>query len=197
MLLGFKPGIPLLFRHERPARRILELKLTPEGLRVKAHVTDREAATCRYFSVGASVLSYHLNHIDDADAWHAAITSAVLDEVSLTHDPSNPSARVEFCCAPSPALASFDIAIQGIQKGLEIVALLRQQLNARAKPVVVVDVDDADIATPDRELAVLGNTPQDELGVDGNTPINKRPSMFRELVEAIQKQEGDDATLHA
>ncbi len=50
--------IPLLFKHDRVGGKILDLKTTPQGLFVRALVTDREAARCQFFSFAASVLSF-------------------------------------------------------------------------------------------------------------------------------------------
>lgn len=123
----FKPGIPLLYRHQQnhQAGEILELDARNDGLFVRAWVTDSEAKCCGYFSIAASVHDYKL--IDDGPRTHALITSATLDEVSLVLDPTHDLALAE----PTPPPVEFFVlagrAIGLMVKQLDIIGQLASQ----------------------------------------------------------------------
>jgi Caudovirus prohead serine protease len=132
--LPFKSDIPLLFRHDQNkiAGKIEDLRIDDRGLYVRARVTDPDAKRCAAFSVGATIHNYIIR--ED----HAQVTSATLDEISLTDRPSNPLALVAYRLPPSVAVEAFDLYARGINKAIEIVELLRK-INARVpRPEVLI-----------------------------------------------------------
>ena len=108
--------IPLLYRHGRPAGKVLEVRTDERGLWVKALVSDAEAKRCSYFSVAATVHDFRIRHPGDDKLAHALIINATLDEVSIVNDnPGNPDARILVRHRPT-SLAGFDLAIEHAKK---------------------------------------------------------------------------------
>jgi hypothetical protein len=100
----FKQNIPLLYRHGRSAGEVEEVRITDQGLYVRARVTDAEAKCCPYFSIAATIHHYELRNVDDPVNFHALVGCATLNEVSLvTDNPGNAVAiiteRRQVCAA--------------------------------------------------------------------------------------------------
>jgi hypothetical protein len=179
--MPFKPDIPLLYRHDRPAGRILEIKDAEEGLRVRALVTDNEAKRCSHFSVAATIHSYALRHRDDRARAHAAVSCATLEEVSIVNDPAHPGARIIHRYRQSPAVEFYGIAKAGILKCIEIVEVLQKLAREQA------DVSQVKHHRPDdRGTPTLGPAAARIYG-----PIPERPSrpptQFSALVQQMQE----------
>jgi hypothetical protein len=124
--MPFKQDIPLLYRHDRPAGKVLEIKDTDQGLSVCCLVSDAEAKCAQYFSIAATIHSFTLRHQDDRERAHAAVTCATLEEVSIVNDPAHPGAKITQRYRQSAAVEFYDIAIAGVGKCIEIVELLRK-----------------------------------------------------------------------
>jgi hypothetical protein len=133
--MPFKQQVPLLFRHGRPAGKVLEVRDTDNGLYVRALVTDKEAKRAPYFSVAATICGYTLRQPDDPELFHSRVGCAVLEEVSLVPDsPANPEAKV-LHRYPAPPLQFYDLGIAAVNKCIQIVELM-QRLSARPEPAV-------------------------------------------------------------
>jgi hypothetical protein len=96
--LLFRRGLPPLYhRHDetRPVGHVDPLEYDDQGqLRVRATVTHELARRCGAFSIGAKILAYEIR--DAArPSFHAVITSATVEEVSLTDRPANLNALVQ------------------------------------------------------------------------------------------------------
>jgi hypothetical protein len=90
-----QPLPPLKYRHGEDAGCIDKLYYDDRGaLRIVATVDHPEGRRCGFFSVACSVQEFTLCEIDDPQRFHALVTSATLDEVSVTPAPSNPDCRV-------------------------------------------------------------------------------------------------------
>jgi hypothetical protein len=125
----------LLFRHREPAGEILSLAYDTRGrLLVDARVDHVEARRCSGLSVAATIVKYELRDQDDPQNFHALITRADLDEVSLTASPCNPACVVTSRISVSPALETYDLAAKGITRLMEVVEQLRNKLNAEPPP---------------------------------------------------------------
>ena len=124
----FASTIPFLLRHEQPAGRLEDLRVTEDGLFVRARVTHKEAKTCPYFSIAAIVHTFRI--VQAGARSFAEITSATLDDVSVVFDPGNADALV---CRPPPVVEVYDLAKTAFEKGIEIIEALRR-LDARQKP---------------------------------------------------------------
>jgi phage head maturation protease len=118
---AFKKDIPLLFRHERPAGEVEEVRCDDRGLYVRALVTDLEARRCSYFSVGATIHNFEMRDIDDRERFHGLITSATLDEVSLTNIPANPAAIILRRYEQSPMAKMYSAAGRAVSCMIGIV----------------------------------------------------------------------------
>jgi phage head maturation protease len=125
--------VPLLFRHDRPAGTILELRSDHRGLYVRARVSDPEARRCQYFSVCASIERYEIRSVDDPERFHFLITKASLIELSLVIAPANPAARIEHRYRQSPTVEKYDILLQWASCMQKFVQTLRV-INAAAHP---------------------------------------------------------------
>ena len=181
---AFTPAsIPLLFRHERPAGKILALKATPQGLHLRALVTDREAARCQYLSIAASVLSFHGCAINHPDEWHVTVSTARLDEVSLVHDPVNIAAKITAHYPPPASNEFYDLMIRRVRLLMSTVD--RIKTIARHPQTQQRQATDRDDAIP------LENPPAPRRDRSAGrailTPGVPRPTAFRELVEAMQQ----------
>jgi YD repeat-containing protein len=125
---------PLLFRHREPAGEILKLDYDARGrLLVEARVDHVEARRCSGLSLAATIVQYELRDQDDPENFHALITGADLDEISITPTPANPDCVISWRIPTSPQPEFFDLARQGIGKIIEIVELLRK-LDAQSSP---------------------------------------------------------------
>jgi len=135
MFLPWRPP-PLLFRHREPAGEILSLAYDARGrLLVDARVDHVEARRCSGLSVAATIVKYELRDQDDPQNFHALITRADLDEISLTPTPCNPACVVTSRISVSPALETYDLAAKGISRLMEVVEQLRNKLNAEPPPL--------------------------------------------------------------
>ena len=125
--MPFRQNIPLLFRHGRPAGVVQEVRSTDKGLYVRALATDPEARRCSHFSIAATIHGFMLRDIDDRERFHALVTCATLDEVSLTPSPCNPEAKILHRYQPSAAVEMYDIAqrwtscVRGIVEALRVI----------------------------------------------------------------------------
>jgi hypothetical protein len=134
--LSYLPWRPpqLLFRHKEPAGEILKLRDDAKGrLVIEARVDHPEARRCAGLSVAATIEAYELREIDDPDSYHALITRARLDEISLTPTPADPKCTVTSRLPVSPLPEYFDLARKGVDNLIRQVELL-QQLNREPPP---------------------------------------------------------------
>ncbi|WP_439407937.1 hypothetical protein ACNJX9_04405 [Bradyrhizobium sp. DASA03076] len=180
--LPFKSDIPLLYRHGRPAGEVLKVRATDEGLHVRALVRDNESKRCTHFSVAATIHGYQLRDIDDGERFHALVTCATLDEITLTNAPANPAAMVLHRCRQSAAVEFYDIVKRGIVCAQGVVAALRVINAAQSVP-------------PQTAVGLLKRSVRD-LPRSGPTqikaPTRPRPKTeFRTLVDAINATSGD------
>ncbi|MCA1379832.1 MULTISPECIES: hypothetical protein [Bradyrhizobium] len=180
--LPFKSDIPLLYRHGRPAGEVLEIRGTDEGLHVRALVRDEDAKRCTHFSIAATIHGYQLREVNDRESFHALVTCATLDEITLTNVPANPAAVVLYRYRQSAAVEFYDIVKRGIICAQGVVAALRVMNAAQVAPPQTV-------AGPDKrsvcDLARSRPTPV-------NAPTRPRPKTeFRTLVDAINATSGE------
>jgi hypothetical protein len=133
-VIPWEPLPPLLFRHGRPAGKLLEMRHDDRGrLFVRALVTDPEAKRCGGLSVAATVQTWELRDVDSAN-FHALITSATVDEISSTDRPCNPEALILHRYRQSPVVEYYDHMkdfVTGLQK---LVELLKDDVRRRAVP---------------------------------------------------------------
>ena len=130
-----QPNPPLLFRHDRNqvAGEVIELTHKSDGsLGIRCLVDHEEAKRCGGFSVAASIQAYELREIDDPQNFHALVTSATIDECSITDRPCNRDAILLNRDRRPPPVEAFDIARAGIAKAIEILDALRVIERTRA-----------------------------------------------------------------
>jgi hypothetical protein len=136
---------PLLYRHDegRLAGRILSLAHDASGrLIITAEVSDPVAAACTSFSVGATVNAFTM--VDEArPTFHALITAARCEEVSLTPTPANADCIITSRHPPCAMVKYCDLVGQGIAvigKMAQVVVAHavanRSRVNASARPTV-------------------------------------------------------------
>jgi hypothetical protein len=115
----------LLYRHGVEAGKILALSYDAAGsLRARVEVDHVEARRCNAFSVGVTVLSYEIVNEDSADGFHALVTRASLDEISLVESPASPACLVD-SRGPVPACVKFfDGMSAAIGKMQQMLALI-------------------------------------------------------------------------
>ena len=123
--MPFKQNIPLLYRHHRPAGEVKEVRRTDKGLYVSALVTDSEAKRCSHFSVAATIHGFMLRDVEDRERFHALVTCATLDEISLTNAPASPAATVLHRYRQPAAVEMYDLATRAVSCMREIVTALR------------------------------------------------------------------------
>jgi phage head maturation protease len=98
--------VPLLYRHDKDqvAGAVQRLWYDPKGnLKVKALLTHPEAKRCSAFSVAGTVHRYELKEAEDPARFHALITSASIDEISVTNAPANPRALITSRAVQQPS----------------------------------------------------------------------------------------------
>lgn len=182
--MPFKQNVPLLYRHRRPAGEVLEVRRTDDGLYVRALVHDDEAKRCTHFSVAATVHGYQLRDVDNSERFHALVTCATLDEITLTNAPANPAAMVRHRYRQSAAVEFYDIVKRGIICAQGVVAALRV-INA-------VQQDDAPRLAVSARASPALKTPLHEASRHEPARITtpaRRKTEFRNLVEAMAHQE--------
>jgi hypothetical protein len=120
----FKADTPLLYRHraDEVAGRVLGLKATPDGLRVKARISLPAAKTAPAFSLAAVVHVYKIVNRHDPARVHALITDASLEEISMVTDPANSLALVKRSRAGSldALMAQIDVVRLGRLKQVDL-----------------------------------------------------------------------------
>ncbi|MCA1498852.1 hypothetical protein [Bradyrhizobium sp. NBAIM14] len=176
-----RQNIPLLYRHGRLAGEVLEVRTTDKGLHVRALVRDNEAKQCTHFSVAATIHGYQLREVNNRESFHAVITCAALDEITLTNAPANPAAVVLHRYRQSAAVEFYDIVKRGIICAQGVVAALRVMNAAQVAPPQTV-------AGPDKRSAcdLAGSRP-----TPVKAPTRPRPKTeFRTLVDAINATSG-------
>jgi hypothetical protein len=112
-----------------------------------------------------------LRNVDDRERFHGLITSATLNEVSMTPTPANPHARVLHRYRQSPVVEFYDIAKAWVNKLAEIVEL------TRATAATAAAAATATAAERDRRAAVL----RPRVGA------MSRPTEFKRLVEEMNR----------
>ena len=92
---GDPRDIPLLISHDRDrvAGEILDLRQKPDGLWIKARITDPEARRLGAFSIGG-VVSAHTLHNETRPDFYGEVSAASLTEISMVSAPANPKAIV-------------------------------------------------------------------------------------------------------
>jgi hypothetical protein len=145
----------------RAGRQILKLEYDARGrLVVDARVDHVEARRCSGLSVAATIQRYELRDQDDSENFHALITRADIDEISITPTPANPDCVITSRFPTSSQPEFFDLARQGIGKIIEILDLLRK-LDAQSAPPATPRHPRA-VAPPRR--AVVAPRPRTEFG---------------------------------
>ncbi|MCA1474298.1 hypothetical protein [Bradyrhizobium sp. NBAIM08] len=177
-----RQNIPLLYRHGRPAGEVLEVRTTDKGLHVRALVRDNEAKRCAHFSVAATIHGFQLRDVEDRERFHALVTCATLNEITLTDRPANPAAILRHRYRQSAAVEQWDIIKRGIVCAQGIVAALRVINAAQAVPPQTV-------AGPvKRSVCDLPRSRPTPV----NAPTRPRPKTeFRTLVDAINATSGE------
>jgi hypothetical protein len=118
--------IPLRYCHGEEAGTIEELHYDGHGrLLVCARVNHPQARRAPAFSVAATVEKWELRNVDDPQTFHALITQATLDEVSLTDKPCNPHAlvRSRLCAPPSPSF--HELMIKRVKCAIAMVDIVK------------------------------------------------------------------------
>ncbi|MEY9594442.1 hypothetical protein ABIA06_006733 [Bradyrhizobium yuanmingense] len=180
--LPFKQDIPLLFRHDRPAGEVLEIRGTDEGLHVRALVSDEDAKRCTHFSVAATIHGYQLREVNDRESFYALVTCATLDEITLTNVPANPAAIVRHRYRQSAVVEQWDIIKRGIVCAQGIVAALRVINSAQSSPPQTV------VRPVKRSVCDVPRSRPTPV----KAPTRPRPTTeFRTLVDAINATSGD------
>lgn len=109
--------VPLYYKHDinQSAGTITQLTYAADGsLHVQATVTHPMAARCQTFSYAARIEDYSLH--DTAGAFfYASINKAVLLELTLTENPSNPNCRVTRRGPEPPGVAFYSLLQKRIQ----------------------------------------------------------------------------------
>ncbi|MBR0710136.1 hypothetical protein [Bradyrhizobium liaoningense] len=180
--MPFKSGIPLLYRHSRPAGEVLEVRATDKGLHMRALVRDNEAKQCTHFSVAATIHGYQLRDVDDRERFHALVTCATLDEITVTNAPANPAAIILHRYRQSASVEFWDIARRGIVCAQGIVAALRIINSAQSAPPQTV------VRPVKRSLCEVPRSRP----TPAKAPTRPRPKTeFRTLVDAINAMSGE------
>jgi hypothetical protein len=171
-LLPWEPLPPLLFRHGRPAGRLLEMRHDDRGrLFVRALVTDSEAKRCGGLSVAATIHAYELRDVDSAN-FHALITEATVDEISISDRPCNQQALILHRYRQSPVVEYYDHMKNSVTCLQQLVELLKADVRRRAVP--------ADRRADRRAVHADRHVME---------PATSRPKTeFRQLVEAINER---------
>ena len=128
---------PVIFRHDpkAPAGTIEELKYTDTGaLYIRACVSHPEARRCNAFSIGGKVLAYRLHDGGSGD-FHAEVTDAELEEISITDRPANLHARVMRRYPASPLPRIFDLTKTRVEVLIRLVALIPETAGAATAAV--------------------------------------------------------------
>ena len=180
-----RPLPPLLYRHnpDRVAGRVLNLSHGDGGcLRIRAEVTDEDAKCAGGFSVACTVHAYELRDVDDRDKFHALITDATIEEISLTPQPANPQALVLQRYRQLAAVEFFDIAKAGVNKCIEIVELLQKISASQASHAKHHRLED-------RSTPTLGPAAGHIYGPIPRRPVRhaRPPTQFSALVQRMQE----------
>lgn len=129
--LGWRPWRlpPLYYRHDtsRVVGEISELYYDNGQLRVRATVTDDNAARCGAFSIAATITDYELRD-EDSPNFYAVVRSAWLDEISLTDVPCNPQALVIRRYSVPPSILFYTLMTARVQRLQQLTALIQQEL---------------------------------------------------------------------
>jgi hypothetical protein len=130
-----KPKVRLLYKHkdDEVAGTIQRLAYDDHGqLKIKANITHPFAKLCGGFSVSAKILAYEMRETDDPKRFHAFVTNAELDEISLTNEPADPTALITRRGCPSSVVKNFDIIQKQLANVQALVAALPPHLFAAA-----------------------------------------------------------------
>jgi hypothetical protein len=130
--------LPLLVRHsDKVAGKILSLDYRPDGrLFICARVDDSEARRMAGFSIAATIIASEVRDQESPTGFHFVITSARIDEISLSPAPSNAAALVTSRRNVSPVDRSADdvlAAANRARKALEELRKTWSQPVAKAK----------------------------------------------------------------
>jgi hypothetical protein len=119
--------IPLLAHHDPAASvgQVLELSDRPDGLWVRARVTEASAKRLPALSLAAEIHDYRIR-----DAC-AEITSATITEVTLTDRPAHLGAIWNL---PSPEVRYFDLMGERVRCLLKLSEALRTMVKAQRAP---------------------------------------------------------------
>ncbi|MET4514315.1 hypothetical protein [Bradyrhizobium sp. I1.7.5] len=190
------PLPPLLISHNRNrvAGKILALDYDDRGiLRIRARVDDHEARRFGGFSIAATV---HEAETRNADSFlfHAVITRATVDEVSLTDRPCNSSALV---VSRRDVTARDDRHDEAIAGALRCQALIEQLKASWSSPAIAKSVEpeiddppdeppslDASNLSPARHLNI-GPAPPLILGRLPAAIVEPKRNQFRNLVARL------------
>jgi hypothetical protein len=96
-------------------------------------VTGAEAKLCSGLSIAATVKAFEMCDVDDPVNYHALVTSADLDEVSLTLAPEDKTCLVDWRLPVPPHDRYFNLATLGVRKLIDLVTLMGK--NNRPPPV--------------------------------------------------------------
>ena len=124
---------PLHLRHDetRTVGTVDALAYDDDGqLLVACTVHDIRARAMPAFSVGATVLAYEIRNAASPANFHAYITAARLEEISLTNTPANLQAKIMFSYRVSPAVERYDLLTQKVAKLVQLVDFIKEQSNA-------------------------------------------------------------------
>jgi HK97 family phage prohead protease len=173
---------PLLVKHDanRLAGEILEAFADDRGLFIKARLTDDYAKRLSHFSVTATIRDYRIQNADDPKHAFALVTNCALVEVSMTDIPANPAAKILYRDRSPPALAAFDIALAGVGKMRELVALLQE---ANAAPPASVKPKHPNATAP-KLSGVLKRAPE----VVPPRVVPHRRGAFGQLITELEKR---------
>jgi hypothetical protein len=113
---------PLHYRHgQTPVGTVDALEWRADGLHVVCTTDHPHAKCCGAFSVTATINSYVLRNVDDPATYHAEITSAWLEAISLTPTPANPQALVWERRPVDPSLQWHDLMIKRVTRLRQLV----------------------------------------------------------------------------
>lgn len=124
--------VPLLYRHDpkQVAGTLDDCEYDDFGnLCVWCTVTHPEAKRCGGFSIGATVLEYQIVDGDTPD-FHALISQAELNEVSLTPEPANPNCLVMDRYRVSPAVQTLELLTAKMKLLQKMTVLMKQETRA-------------------------------------------------------------------
>ena len=126
-----------MYKHNtnQVAGRIRHLSYTDDGqLRIRCEVTHAFAKTCGAFSVSAKILAYELRQVDDPKNFHALVTNAELDEISLTDVPADPVCAGLQRSTPSALGESYAKTMASVDRLKAMVAALPPHLFVASAP---------------------------------------------------------------